>query len=251
LAGAEAGLGVGHACLDACDAGLGAVPAALDAVQAALDVAERALDGGQQALVAGDAALVGAGAALAGYERGMEYLIADLVERSGLAPRTIRSYIALRIIPAPVVNGPAAVYGDEHLLRLVAATRMRAEGASLNAVAAKLGTMSLPQVRAYVRRTEPRPADPSPAAPQPAPAAEPPVLDGEPVSTRRKLPRDGAAAGADLVSPWTSEGASLPPTAHWGIFPLLPGMALMVREDAAPIVKSAAAEILGRFGAQS
>jgi hypothetical protein len=49
---------------------------------------------------------------------------------------------------------------------------------------------------------------------------------------------------------WADAG-SLPETPRWGIFPLLPGMALMVREDAAPIVRSAAAEILGRFGTQS
>jgi hypothetical protein len=209
------------------------------------------LDVAKRALVGRDAALVGAHAALASYRRGMEYLIADLVERTGLAPRTIRSYIALKIVPPPVGNGPAAVYGDEHVLRLVAATRLRAEGASLNAVAAKLGTMSMAQVRAYVRKTEPRPADPAPAAPpQPASPVDPPVLEGEPVSARRQLPRDGAAGG-DLASRWPSDGASLPPTAQWGIFPLLPGMALMVREDAAPIVKSAAAEILGRFGTQS
>jgi Ca-activated chloride channel family protein len=181
----------------------------------------------------------------------MEYLISDLVERTGLAPRTIRSYIARGILPPPVGNGPAAVYGEEHLQRLIAATRMRDEGTSLDDVAAKMKTMSLAQVRAYVRRTEPR-EPPAPArAEPPASPVDPAALDGEPVPSVRQLPPLHANERASLASRAWAESASLPPTAQWGIFPLLPGMALMVREDAAPIVKSAAAEILGRFGTQS
>jgi DNA-binding transcriptional MerR regulator len=181
----------------------------------------------------------------------MEYTISDLVARTGLAPRTIRSYIAKEIIPPPVGNGPAAVYNDEHLLRLVAATRMRAEGASLDAVAAKLRPMSLAQVRGYVRRTEPQKEPAAPPAEQPSSPVEEPVTEGEPVPSAKQLPPVGAGARATLASRAWDESASLPPTPHWGIFPLLPGMALMVREDAAPIVKSAAAEILGRFGTQN
>ncbi len=180
----------------------------------------------------------------------MEYLISDLVERTRLAPRTIRSYIALKIIPPPVGNGPAAVYGEEHLQRLIAAVRMRAEGASLAAVAEKLASMSLAQVRGYVRRTDPPKEPTAPSAEQPTSPVETPALDGEPVPSGRQLPPMGSAPRTTLATGAWAESASLPDTPHWGIFPLLPGMALMVREDAAPIVKSAAAEILGRFGTQ-
>ncbi len=71
------------------------------------------------------------------------------------------------------------------------------------------------------------------------------------MSTRRRLPRDHADAPAALQAEWPVDGASLPPAPHWGLFPLLPGMVLMVREDAAPFVKSAAAQILARFAAQT
>ena len=180
----------------------------------------------------------------------MEYTISELTERTGLAPRTIRTYIARKMVAPPVGNGPAALYGDEHLVRLVAIARMRAEGHSLDAVATALASMSLAQVRGYVRRTAPRKEPAATAGEAPASPAETPALEGEPVPSARQLPPvDGAAHTTMAARAW-ADGASLPPTPHWGIFPLLPGMALMVREDAAPIVRSAAAEILGRFGTQ-
>lgn len=180
----------------------------------------------------------------------MDYLIGDLVEQTGLAPRTIRTYIARKMVPPPAGNGPAAVYGDEHVLRLTVIKRLRDEGHSLDAIQAALGDMSRAQMRAYVRRTQPREPAKAPEPATPPSPVETPVLDGEPVPSGRRLPpTDGAPSVTMTARDWT-ESASLPDTPHWGIFPLLPGMALMVREDAAPVVRSAAAEILGRFGTQ-
>ena len=51
----------------------------------------------------------------------MTYTIQDLVERSGLAPRTIRTYCERRLIPRPRGLGPAAKYDEEHMLRGLAA----------------------------------------------------------------------------------------------------------------------------------
>jgi len=181
----------------------------------------------------------------------MDYMIGDLVELTDLAPRTIRTYIARKMVPPPVGNGPAAVYGDEHVLRLTAIKRLRAEGRSLDAVQAQLAAMSPAQVRAYVRRTQPREPAPPPA-PQAAPSpVDPPALDGEPVPSARSLPPVDHGTRATLTARAWADAGSLPETPRWGIFPLLPGMALMVREDAAPIVRNSAAEILARFGTQS
>ncbi len=189
LAGAHAASHAEHAASEGEQAALQALQAALHALQASWCAEQAALHGGRAALqpppsapTRQDAALAGADAALLRYGCGMDYFIGHLVERSGLQPRTIRSYIALRIIPPPTGNGPAALYGEEHLQRLVAAARMRAAGDSLQEVAAKLAAMSLAQVRAYVRKTEPGPGsgplsssvrDPVPTEPAPPPAATP------------------------------------------------------------------------------
>ncbi len=46
-----------------------------------------------------------------------------------------------------------------------------------------------------------------------------------------------------------SPDGDLPGGAHFVVAPVLPGLALMLRHDAAPLVKRIAGEILARYGA--
>jgi hypothetical protein len=61
------------------------------------------------------------------------------------------------------------------------------------------------------------------------------------VGPRKQLPRSGGL-------PAPSDDAPLPAGPRWALLPLLPGMVLMVREDAASVVKRAASEIIDRYG---
>ena len=57
--------------------------------------------------------------------------LAELAEASGLPARTIRFYIARRVLSGPVKAGRGAVYGPEHLTRLELIQRLQAEGRTI------------------------------------------------------------------------------------------------------------------------
>jgi len=63
--------------------------------------------------------------------------LAELAEASGLPARTIRFYIARRVLNGPVKAGRGAVYGREHLARLEQIQRLQAEGRTI----AEIGRM--------------------------------------------------------------------------------------------------------------
>jgi hypothetical protein len=171
----------------------------------------------------------------------MEYLMSDLERLTGLSGRTIRSYIAMGYLSPPTGKGPAARYSEQQMLQAVCIARLRARGANWDEVAALVVGGSMAKMRAYVKKTDPEPPAP---APSPGPAAspfDPPALPGEPVAPARQLPR-GKAGPIDL------DQSLLPDGPRWALVPLLPGMVLMVRGDAAAVVQRAAAEIIERYG---
>ena len=185
-----------------------------------------------------------------------------MVELTGVAPRTIRGYIRRGLVPPPDGVGLAAEYGDEHVLRITAVAGLRAQGESLEAIAEQLPGWSPAKLRSFVARwratqskaREAAAAEASSAvAPAPQPATQGPPAEalgaGEPVP-RAALPREaspGPRPGA--VEPEAAGGASLPDGPRWVLVSLLPGLALMVRDDAAPLVRRAAAEICEQYSA--
>jgi DNA-binding transcriptional MerR regulator len=62
---------------------------------------------------------------------GMEMLLAELAERSGVPARTIRLYISQGILDPPLRAGRQAAYGDEHLARLRQIRQLQREGLTL------------------------------------------------------------------------------------------------------------------------
>jgi len=145
-----------------------------------------------------------------------------LVDRTGVAPRTVREYIRLGLLPRPEGVGPAALYSREHLQRLWAIQQMQGEGMLLVDIQARMETMTARELS----RVKP-PEEPAP--PPPVVPAEPPVERAEPVA---------------LSVP---EADALPGGSRWLLASLLPGMVLMVRDDAPAIVRRAAAEIIERY----
>jgi DNA-binding transcriptional MerR regulator len=57
--------------------------------------------------------------------------LAELAEASGLPARTIRFYIARRVLNGPGKAGRGAVYGPEHLTRLEQIQRLQAAGRTI------------------------------------------------------------------------------------------------------------------------
>jgi DNA-binding transcriptional MerR regulator len=179
----------------------------------------------------------------------MPYTMADLEARAGVAPRTVREYIRRGLVAPPEKRGPDAEYDDEQLLRTVTVARLRARGEGWETIKELLDGWSLAKVRAFVRKTEPEPTPPTlPRSEPPPPEADAPVLEGEPVLPGAQLP--GAGAPNDLLIERTGprDDAGIPEGRRYVFCPLLPGLMLLVSDDAAPLVRRVAAEIRDRYG---
>ena len=68
-------------------------------------------------------------------EKPVEYTLSELASASGVTERTIRYYQAERLLPRPGKHGRDAVYGDEHLDRLVLIGELRDRGLTLSTIA--------------------------------------------------------------------------------------------------------------------
>jgi DNA-binding transcriptional MerR regulator len=189
----------------------------------------------------------------------MPYTMNDLEARAGVAPRTVREYIRRGLVAPPEKRGPGAEYDDGQLLRTIAVARLRARGEGWEAIKELLDGWSLGRVRAFVRKTEPesQPAalprsEPPPPPPSPSPAAAPdpeaPVLEGEPVPPRAQLPGAGAPSDFRIERTAALDDAGIPDGRRYVFCPLLPGLMLLVSDDAAPLVRRVAAEIRDRYG---
>jgi DNA-binding transcriptional MerR regulator len=153
----------------------------------------------------------------------MDYFMTHLEARSGLKARTIRRYVSMGLVPPPRGHGLGAVYGDDALLRVIAIGRMSREGEGRDGIATRLNAMSRKEIRAFVERTEPAAEEAEPEVPLPA---------------------------TSVVDP-AAVDAPLPGGDHFVMAPVLPGLSLFLRHDAAPVVKRIAAEILARYAADA
>ena len=154
------------------------------------------------------------------------WTLAELAAETGVAPRTIRHYLARGLLPPVELHGARTVYGREHWLRLLAVRNHVKEYRSLLLAREDLRRASTAELERLAGiAPEPAPAPPEPAPPEaaeiaaPSPAAA--VEDG-----------DGAPSGE-----------------RWERFALLPGLELHLRGDATPIVRHLAREIHERYGA--
>ncbi len=77
-----------------------------------------------------------------------QYRLAELVEVSNTSARTIRYYIAERLLPPPSGSGPAAVYTAAHRDRLALIAQLKSQYQSLRAIRDILLPLSDAEVRA-------------------------------------------------------------------------------------------------------
>jgi DNA-binding transcriptional MerR regulator len=93
------------------------------------------------------------------------FSLSDLAERSGVERRTIRSWIAQGLLPAPTTIGRNASYEQEHLDRLLAICELRDRGGlSLAQIRARLLTLPEAEIAALARRREEAGTGDGPAA---------------------------------------------------------------------------------------
>jgi hypothetical protein len=121
---------------------------------------------------------------------------------------------------------------------------MRAQRETWSAVARRLKTSSIAKLRAFVKQTEPKP----PAASGPSPeSGGSPALDGEPVPPPLPPRRPEADTTTELEVSGEGDAGSLPSGKRLVMAPVLPGLVLLVNEDATPLVRRVAAEILATY----
>lgn len=67
----------------------------------------------------------------------VEYSLEELAEKAHLTARTVRYYIARKLLDGPVQGGRGARYGEAHLARLAEIAKLRQSGLSLFEIAAR------------------------------------------------------------------------------------------------------------------
>jgi DNA-binding transcriptional MerR regulator len=140
-------------------------------------------------------------------ERGLT--IEELAERAGVPVRTVRFYIAERLLPGPGARGREASYGEEHLLRLMLVRRLSERGQRLAKIRAYLDGLTLDEVRALLAEDERDAAALEAAARAPSPRAYVGELLRRARSAREPLKRQiGAALGATAGPPSAPLGAT-------------------------------------------
>lgn len=163
-----------------------------------------------------------------------EYDVKTLARMVGVEPRTIRSYVAEKLLPKPPFRGAKTVYGEEHLIRARAARHLLGNGYLFADARAELANRSLKEIAAML------PAPPAPEPPPaPAPALPPPAPEPAPPAS---------IIGAQLAaSPALPEGSG----ERWERVALLPGLELHVSAGASALVRRVAGEIVAHYVAKA
>jgi DNA-binding transcriptional MerR regulator len=70
--------------------------------------------------------------------------IKELSEAAKISPRTVRFYISKDLLPPPIKRGRNALYGEEHLKRLLEIKELKAKGMLLKEISLKYRSSNLP-----------------------------------------------------------------------------------------------------------
>jgi len=137
----------------------------------------------------------------------------ELLGLTGVSARTLGVYTKLGFLPRPVLAGPNTRYSEEHLVRLLAVTKLRnEEHLPLAAIGARLAAMTHDEMDEYVSEA--------------GPAAE----DADGASCVETPPAAGAPARAGTAA--TAWGGA---EGRRGTrYTLAPGVELLVDDDAPP-----------------
>lgn len=131
------------------------------------------------------------------------FTLQELADRTGIEPRTIRSYIERDLLPGPDGRGRAAAYGPEHLHRLLAIEKLRAanKGVQLDGIRQLLQQLPPEQIEQIATGALPIVALIDTDAPPPAGSA----LDYAKTALADDAHTAAALARHGLRSPWTHQ----------------------------------------------
>ena len=90
------------------------------------------------------------------------YELAELCDRAGVTPRTVRYYIQQGLLPAPGTRGPGTRYDERHLNRLLLIRRLQRDHLPLAEIRRRLEALDDDALRAQLQ-AEPEPPRPSSA----------------------------------------------------------------------------------------
>ena len=82
--------------------------------------------------------------------------IGDLAAKAGVTPRTIRYYVAQKLLPPPGGAGQRRIYGHEHFVRLKLIRRLQEKHLPLDEIKARLAKLSLREMEGLLG-SAPRP----------------------------------------------------------------------------------------------
>lgn len=140
--------------------------------------------------------------------------IETLEQQSGVAARTLRHWIRLKVLPKPMGRGRAARYDDRHLVRAIVARQLRTTRASLPSIAKRIASMTDAELQTHAQREA------------------------------------HAASIAAGVVPSPPPAPSYPAT-HWELVTLLDGLVLMVNTTKGPLIRRIADDIYRHYGIPS
>ena len=156
------------------------------------------------------------------------WLISELAALTGRPARTIRFYVEQGLLERPPFYGTATRYGRPHLLRLLGIERLKREGLrSLPLIKQRLDAAGEAELLAAV------------AARPPSAAVAVALGLADPNASSASNPREGAlpiARGAEA-------NASVAPGELWRRILLLPGLELLLADDASPAVRHVAMQV--------
>lgn len=158
--------------------------------------------------------------------------LSDLAELSGIEPRTIRSWVAQGLLPAPITRGPTARYPAGTTETLLAIRTMRDTlGMTLADIRRELLIASPEQVADYAERAS---ASPPPKSKQPSSAlAYLQALRGKPAEATKPEPLPAAKRGFEALAENLGRDRAEPPrkarAEDWLRIPITPDAEFHVR----------------------
>ncbi len=163
------------------------------------------------------------------------WVISELAALTGQSPRTIRYYLQQGVLTRPAFHGTATRYGREHLLRLLGIERLKREGLrKLAIIKQRLDAAGEAELLAAAVASVPSAA----------------------VATALGLEVAGAsgAAGAPSVVSMDrgadSSQRAAEPGEPWRRIALLPGLELLLAENASPAVRQVALQMQAHCAAR-
>jgi DNA-binding transcriptional MerR regulator len=175
------------------------------------------------------------------HETDPDLTVDELAARVGIPVRTLRFYIAEKLLPGPSSRGRGASYGRDHLLRLRLVRRLVERRVPIAEIRDTLSRLSTPDVDALLQSEDRRAAELERTSPSASPRDYVAAL-----LTRSRSPAPERAAPPARPAPPAPPGAlgdaralrhaGPPPAAGetvWRRTELAPGVELHVRQDAA------------------